>query len=171
MTSRWPIVLAVLLGAFTTGCDQASPGPCECPNSEAIVSSIDWMGDGLPADVFVSGESYDGPRPGLGVDFTRFDNLDDAQAAVDSLYTRLQAAGLVPTPPLPAGQPNISLGFDLEGATVIIPPPLVENDPETATEERVEHPFYLSIEVEVTAGDNSAGEALQPLVDALGTLD
>ena len=53
--------------------------------SEAIVSSIDWLGDGLAAEMFSSSESFEGAWPGLELTFTRLDNLDDAQAVVDSL--------------------------------------------------------------------------------------
>jgi hypothetical protein len=114
-----------------------------------------------------SSESFEGSWPGVGLTFTRFDNLEDAQAVVDSLYSRLQAAGLVQADPIPAGEPNVSLELNLEGATVVIPAPLVDTD----SPERVDNPFYLCIEVEVMAGDARAAEVLQPLVDALGTID
>ncbi len=167
--TRRPLVLLLVVGALATGCQFGEPGkrpPCDCPNSEAVVSSIDWVGDGLASDMLSSSESFEGSWPGVGLTFTRFDNLEDAQAAVDSLYSRLQAAGLVQAD-LPAGEPNVSLELHLQGATVTIPAPLVDTD----SPERVDNPFYLCIEVEVMAGDARAAEVLQPLVDALGTID
>ena len=172
MTRRWPIVVLSLAAVLTTGCQAGEPAPrpaCDCPNSEAVVSSIDWLGDGLAAEMFSSSESFEGPWPGLGLTFTRFDTLTEAQVAVDSLYNRLQAAELVEAEPIPPGEPNLPVGLDLEGATVFIPPPLV--DPDSQIPEPVENPLYLCIEVEVVAGDARAAEALQPLVDALGTID
>ena len=170
MTRRWPIVLLLLVGALATGCQFGEPGkrpPCDCPNSEAVVSSIDWVGDGLAADMLSSSESSESSRPSVGLTFTRFDNLEDAQAAVDSLYSRLHLAGLVEAEPIPAGEPNLPVGLFIEGATVFIPAPLVDTD----SPEKVDNPFYLCIEVEVMAGDARAAEVLQPLVDALGTID
>ena len=167
--TRRPLVLLLVVGALATGCQFGEPGkrpPCDCPNSEAVVSSIDWVGDGLASDMLSSSESFEGSWPGVGLTFTRFDNLEDAQAAVDSLYSRLQAAGLVQAD-LPAGESNVSLERHLQGATVTIPAPLVDTD----SPERVDNPFYLCIEVEVMAGDARAAEVLQPLVDALGTID
>jgi len=158
-TVRRASVLLPLLLALTGGCllGEKQRAPCDCPNSEAIVLNIDWFGDGSVAARFDSQEFEEGWLD-VGLLFDHFSDADDASTALDGLYARLVTAGLMEQ--IPPGDPN-GVSVDLPDASVVILPPLVETN--TATD--------IGVEVSVFADDAQANHALQPLVDALGTID
>lgn len=158
-TVRWAAVLLPLLVA-STACDgflgESQLPPCECPNTEAIVWSIDWLGDGSTADDFTSRESDQG-WPYAGVVFDRFNDAEEARMALQGIYARMEAAGLV-TPSPDRFEVEFPLGNDaILGVTSLFA--AGEGDAE----------FW--IDVNVLPGDAHAAEVLQPLVDALGTID
>ena len=160
MTRRWPLVWLFLLAALTTGCQFGGPGqrpPCDCPNTEAIVWSIDWLGDGSAADVFDSGESFGG-WPAAGVVFNRFSDADEARTALQVVYTRLETAGLGSV-----SVPRTEVELVLEDAIVTIDAFFLEAPDEAYAE--------FAVGVEVLADDGAAADVLQPLVAALGTID
>ena len=150
--------LLIVLAILATAClgDGQRP-PCDCPNTEAIVWSIDWLGDGSAADVFDSGESFGG-WPGAGVDFNRFSDTDEARTALQVVYTRLETAGLGSV-----SVPRTEVELVLEDAIVTIDALFLEA-PDGGDAE-----FFVG--VEVLADDAAAADVLQPLVAALGTID
>jgi len=149
-------VLAATLIFIAGGGERQNP-PCECPNTESIVPTIDWFGDGTPPNTVGSAGGDDG-LPEVGQMFNHFIDLDDAMAGLDRMYEALVGAGVITQAP-----PDMTVGFlfDLPDANVTVIPPLVETN--QATE--------VIIDVALTVGDEDAAAALQPLIDALGTTD
>jgi hypothetical protein len=152
------VALAVLL----TGCDAGGvasepTGRCDCPNTEAIVRKIDWLGDASPPNSVESGSF--GPEgnqtPHVQVRFKGFADPGDALAALGRLVDRLEDAGLEPV--VLDSQRVQARSAD---ASVIA----------TATV-----PFagdtVMTIDVRISVDDSFAATALQPFVDALGTID
>ena len=155
--TRMPWLLIVLVILATACLGESQRPSCDCPNTEAIVWSIDWLGDGSAADVFDSGESFGG-WPGAGVVFNRFSDADEARTALQVVYTRLETAGL--------GSgivPRTEVELVLEDAIVTIDALFLEAPDEADAE--------FAVGVEVLADDGAAADVLQPLVAALGTID
>lgn len=150
------VVFAV--AGLVAGCQfsEVQRPACECPNTEMIVASLDWFADGtVPAGVDSAGgeEGHE-----VGVFFDGFVDADDATAALDRLYDRLVAAGLMSgKPPL---EDRVGVEVELADASLTILPPLVETN--AATE--------IGIDVALFVSDERASGALEPLVAALGTI-
>jgi len=146
---------AILL--LVTACNLESQlPPCDCPNLEAIVWNIDWLDDGSTADDLSSRTSDEG-IPNAGVHFDRFNNADEAEQALRQVLDRLQAAGLGSV---------TTLGLENEvrvsdNVTLAITAFFAEEEADSE----------FSIDVFVSSGDEGATQALQPLVDALGTIE
>ncbi len=162
MTQR-PLALLVL-SIVLTGCGPAAPGggaqsnnPCDCPKTEAIVFGIDWLGDGSAANS--SETARFGPEgaetPRVQVRFASFADPSGPLAAINRLADRLEEAGLEPL--LPDSQ-NLQVG---SGDFLVL---AIAREPfagETS----------MTVDVRISVDDEDAAEALQPLVDALGTID
>jgi hypothetical protein len=161
MALRWsPLALLSLVVLLVAGCQlgEQQLSQCDCPSSEAIVSNIDWLGDGSIPDGTSSAKWPDGALD-LTVAYDNLGNLEGATAAHDSLFDRLQAAGLMDaeTP-----RDEIAIEVTLEDASITINAPFTI-DPDADR--------LIEIEIGVFVADAQAAHALQPLVDALGTLD
>lgn len=152
------VALAVLLVGCAPGGDGSEPsGRCDCPNTESIVRKIDWLGDGTAPNTVASGSF--GPEgsqtPHVQVRFKSFTDPGDALAALGRLVDRLEDAGLEPV----VGNAQ-RVQVRSEEASVIA----------TASE-----PFagdtIMTVDVRISVDDRFATAALQPFVDALGTID
>jgi len=157
--------LLIVLAILATACLGESQRPsCDCPNTEAIVWSIDWLGDGSAADVFDSGESFGG-WPSAGVVFNRFSDDDEARTALQVVYTRLEGAGLAL-----GSVPHIEVELVLEDANDRAVTAIVTIDALfLEAPDVVDAEFFVGIEV--LADDGAAADVLQGLVAALGTID
>ena len=148
-----PIVLVIL----TTAClGESQRPPCDCPNTEAAVTSIDWLADGRIAEKWGSNEGFAG-EPAVWQEFKRFDGADEAIAAFEGLLARLEDAGFVPANVAP-----FQTETRFEGVIVEIEVPLVDED--VPGQE-------VWINVNAINGDTDAADTIKPLVAALGTID
>ncbi len=127
------------------------------PNSEAVAASIDWRGDGVAADdigpVIID---LDG-RPTVTL---HFEILDRAElvATHQSIYDRLRGAGLISDTTVRDYQELRHDSFFLRiHAPFLVTDDLLDRN--------------ITINLSVETDDADAAEALQPLVNALGTLD
>jgi hypothetical protein len=150
------VALAVLLMGCTAGEAGSQPsGRCDCPNTETIVRQIDWLGDASPPNRVASGTFGAAGTPHVQLRFKSFTDPGGALAALSLLVDRLEAGGLEPVV-LDARKVQIRS----EDASVIV----------TATE-----PFagdtVMTVDVRISVVDNLAAAALQPFVEALGTID
>jgi len=155
----------VALGALMAGCWPGDPFepdlPCECPNTERIVSSIDWLGDGTPADsVESSATGQEGKEtPQVRVSYASVGSPLEAAATVEDMLRRAQEGGLT-------ARPNALSDYiviQVEESRAEIHAPFVGT----------ENPVLLNISMRVNifVEDSGASEALQPFVDAFGTID
>lgn len=152
------VALAVLLMGCTSGeVGSELSGRCDCPNTETIVRKIDWLGDGSVPNSVESGifGATGNQTPHVQVRFKSFTDPGGALAALSLLIDRLESAGLEPVE-LDARSVQVRSG----DASVIA----------TASE-----PFagdtVMIVDVRLSVVDRLAAAALQPFVEALGTID
>jgi hypothetical protein len=152
------VTLTVLLMGCGPGDVASEPiGRCDCPNTEAIVRSIDWLGDGTAPNSIESGSSGSSGNqtPHVQARFKSFTDPGDPLAALGRLVDRLEEAGLARVV-LDSQKVQARSG----DASVIA----------TASE-----PFagdtVLVVDVRISVDDRLAAAALQPFIDALGTID
>ena len=157
------LVLIAIVGLVGIGClGERQRPPCDCPNMESIVPTLDWFGDGSTPNTVDSAGPVDPAASDQGPEvemlFNHFTDLDEARAGLDDFYEALVAAGLIEQAP-----PDMTVGFlfDLTDASVTVTPPLVEEN----------QPNEIVIDVTLLVSDEDAAAALRPLVDALGTTD
>ncbi len=148
-------VLLLLVGALLSGCiggDGDAADACSCPNTEAIVADIDWLGDGTVANTAES-VPVDG-RPQVALRFSSFDDPGEPLAALNALVQRAGAAGLETSMP--------------ESSTAQIR--AAEASAAAIASEPFRGEASLKIVVRISVADQHAADALQPFVDALGTI-
>jgi hypothetical protein len=96
MQTMWPVSVFVLIAVVLTACtfpgdDRGmSPPPCECPNLERIVESIDWA-PGIQGHQTSKSASDDQTRRGVRYQF----DVVNAESEIDSLRVLFDQAGWV----------------------------------------------------------------------------
>ncbi len=152
------LALAILLVGCGPGDVASEPiGRCDCPNTESIARKIDWLGDGTPPNSIESGSfvSSGNQTPHVQARFKSFTDPGDPLAALGRLVDRLEEAGLAPVV-LESQKVQARSGDALVIATA-------------------SEPFagdtVLVVDVRISVDDRLAAVALQPFVDALGTID
>jgi hypothetical protein len=155
MAMRLPVV-SILLAIVASGCvfssDTAPTDECSCANTQAIVTTIDWLGDGTVANRVASGLA-DG-RPQVELRFSSFDDPAGALAALDVMVGRFESSGLEPTMP---DSTTAQIRTGEASAAVEASEPFAGN-------------VFLTVVVRISVADEHATEALQPFVSALGTI-
>lgn len=131
--------------------------PCNCPQTEMIVLDIDWVGDGTAATSHNSfGLGAEGEEVAVvDLAFEAFDSADAAEAALSHALQNIEVHHLQFEPFADRGGT-----IQLDGARATFDVPFVNMSGS--------HPPMMRISVGVGV---DAAEALQPLVDVLGTID
>ncbi|GMQ86320.1 MAG: hypothetical protein BMS9Abin07_1893 [Acidimicrobiia bacterium] len=149
------VVVATGCGLFPNIGDPADPGtPCNCPNTEQIVSTLDWLGDGAaPISTTSHGAGVE-ETPAIDLAFG-FSDVEEASTFVAKMFSKLEVSGL------PVRE------FDANNASIALEDVRVSFSHSTSDSDA---PF-LSIAIRLFVHDDLASAALQPFVDALGTID
>lgn len=159
------VFMTLAAGVLVTGCGIVSIGdplepevPCDCPRTETIVLSIDWLGDGTVATSQDSrGHGPEGEElPYVDLTFTGFDGDAEAAAALGRLVDAIEQGGLdFERHDDREGEVQLEMArvrIGVRYLSNIIPEP------------------KISVNVDLAVEDAEAQAALQPLIDALGTI-
>ncbi|HDL41620.1 MAG TPA: hypothetical protein ENG98_01230 [Actinobacteria bacterium] len=146
------LAVFMLVASACTIVGDASTG-CDCPNLEATVTSIDWIGDGTIPDEIQSSFQYGSRGDPAKLRVSVYYNTPDRVEVQVQVEERLREAGfdVVETTPF-AGV------VEAEEWLVSVRTSGGEENPR------------VSVFVRIVDDDARAAELLAPLVDALGTL-
>lgn len=151
------IVVALIVAAvLLTGCQGRfeSADPCECPNLEAVATSIDWLGDGTPpSDSDTDYRGSDDPR--VLAAYVSYSDVGDGPAAQTAIAQRMIDAGFTLT-----DDTGGKWVFETDDWLVRV---RLTKESSDATES------YPWVWVQIS-DDDRAAEILSPITNALGTI-